>query len=127
MDLFDLGQKLRIPGDEKFAGGGYPHGLKGEEIPVTARIFAVSDVFDALTSRRPYKKPFTFEEAMDILAQERGKHFDPAVLDAFGKLARALFDRYAGHDGTDLRDELAAVVSKYFSAGMETLEYKAGS
>ncbi len=108
---------------EKFAGGGYPHGLKDKEIPVTARIFAVSDVFDALTSRRPYKKPFTFEEAMDILERERGKHFDPAVVDAFGKLARALFDRYAGHEGADLQEELAAVVSKYFSAGMEVLQY----
>ena len=49
---------------EKFAGGGYPRGLKGEEIPVTARIFAVSDVFDALTSHRPYKKPLTFEATM---------------------------------------------------------------
>ncbi len=108
---------------EKFAGGGYPHGLKGEEIPMMARIFAVSDVFDALTSRRPYKKPFTFEEAMNILEKERGRHFDPTVLDAFGKLARALFDRYAGHEGADLQEELAAVVSKYFSAGMEVLQY----
>ena len=112
---------------EKFAGGGYPRGLKGEEIPVTARIFAVSDVFDALTSHRPYKKPFTFEETMGILEQDRGKHFDPTVLDAFGKLARALFDRYAGHEGSDLKDELSAVVSRYFSAGMETLQYKEGS
>jgi len=109
---------------EKFAGGGYPHGLKGGEIPMTARIFAVSDVFDALTSHRPYKKPLSFEETMDILELDRGKHFDPAVLDAFGKVARELYDRYAGHEGGDLRDELAAVVMTYFSAGMETLRYE---
>jgi len=112
---------------EKFAGGGYPQGLQGASIPVTARIFAVSDVFDALTSHRPYKKPLTFEETMDILEQDRGKHFDPAVLDAFGKIARALYDRYAGHEGADLKEELAAVVANYFSAGMETLSYGEGA
>ena len=112
---------------EKYAGGGYPHGLKGDDIPVTARIFAVSDVFDALTSHRPYKKPLTFEETMDILEQDRGKHFDPGVLDAFGRHARELYDRYAGHEGADLKDELAAVVMKYFSAGMETLQYGEGA
>jgi HD-GYP domain-containing protein (c-di-GMP phosphodiesterase class II) len=111
---------------EQFAGGGYPHGLKGEDIPITARIFAVSDVFDALTSHRPYKKPLTFEETMVILQRDRGKHFDPAVLDAFDKIARPLFDRYAGHEGADLKDELAAVVMKYFSAGIETLHYGGG-
>ena len=109
---------------EKYAGGGYPRGLKGGEIPVTARIFAVSDVFDALTSHRPYKKPLSFEETMDILDQDSGKHFDPVVLDAFGKLARDLYDRYADHEGDDLREELAAVVMTYFSAGMETLRYE---
>jgi HD-GYP domain-containing protein (c-di-GMP phosphodiesterase class II) len=108
---------------EKYAGGGYPHDLKGGDIPVTARIFAVSDVFDALTSHRPYKKPLTFEETMGILEQDRGKHFDPTVLDAFGKIARELYGRYAGHEGDDLREELAAVVMTYFSAGMETLRY----
>ncbi len=108
---------------EKFAGGGYPHGLKGEEIPITARIFAVSDVFDALTSQRPYKKPLTFEEAMKIIELDRGKHFDPAVLDAFGKVARELYDRYAGHEGRDLQEELASVLTAYFSAGLETLRY----
>ena len=108
---------------EKFAGGGYPNDLKGEDIPTSARIFAVADVFDALTSHRPYKKPLTFVEAMDMLEQDRGKHFDPAALDAFGKIARVLFDRYAGHEGADLKDELAVMVTKYFSAGMETLHY----
>jgi HD-GYP domain-containing protein (c-di-GMP phosphodiesterase class II) len=112
---------------EKYAGGGYPHGLKGESIPITARIFAVSDVFDALTSHRPYNEPLTFEETLDILEQDRHKHFDPKVLDAFRKIARELYDRYAGHEGEDLKDELAEVVTKYFSAGMETLRYGEGS
>jgi HD-GYP domain-containing protein (c-di-GMP phosphodiesterase class II) len=63
---------------EKFAGKGYPHGPKGPEIPITARIFAVSDVFDALTSHRPYKKPLSFDETMSILELDRHKHFDPS-------------------------------------------------
>lgn len=108
---------------EKYAGGGYPRGIKGEEIPITARIFAVSDVFDALTSHRPYKKPFSFEETMSILRQDSGTHFDPKVIDAFGAVARELYDRYAGHEGADLKDELNAVVTRYYSAGMETLSY----
>jgi len=60
---------------------------------------------------------------MEILELDRGKHFDPSVIDAFGKVARELYDRYAGHEGVDLKDELAVVVTKYFSAGMETLQY----
>jgi HD-GYP domain-containing protein (c-di-GMP phosphodiesterase class II) len=108
---------------EKYAGGGYPQGLKGHDIPGTARIFAVSDVFDALTSRRPYKKPLSFEEALSVLERDRGTHFDPEVLDAFSAIARELYDRYAGREGEVLRGELASVVQKYFSAGMETLQY----
>ncbi len=118
------GQAVVAYHHEKFAGGGYPRGLKGTEIPITARIFAVSDVFDALTSHRPYKKPLSFDETMSILELDRLKHFDPSVLDAFSKVARGLYDRYAGHEGADLTDELDAVVRKYFSAGMDTLHYE---
>jgi len=108
---------------EKYGGGGYPHNLRGEDIPIAARIFAVADVFDALTSARPYKKPLDFDEAMDLLEQGRGGHFDPAVLNAFAKIARDLHERYAGREGEDLRNELAALVEEYFSAGIETLRY----
>jgi HD-GYP domain-containing protein (c-di-GMP phosphodiesterase class II) len=108
---------------EKYGGGGYPHNLRGEDIPIAARIFAVADVFDALTSARPYKKPLAFDETMDLLEQGRGGHFDPAVLNAFAKIARRLYDRYAGREGEDLRNELAALVEEYFSAGIETLRY----
>lgn len=108
---------------EKYGGGGYPHNLRGEDIPIAARIFAVADVFDALTSERPYKKPLGFEDAMELLERGRGSHFDPAVLDAFGTTARGLYDRYAGRGGESLRQELTALVAEYFSAGMETLRY----
>lgn len=68
---------------EKWDGSGYPHGLSGEEIPIEGRIVAVADVFDALSSSRPYKEAFPISKCIEILEQGRGKHFDPAVLDAF--------------------------------------------
>ena len=68
---------------ERWDGKGYPTGLKGEEIHLSARIMAVADVFDALVSRRSYKAPFPFEKAMDIIREEAGTHFDPDVAAAF--------------------------------------------
>lgn len=68
---------------EKWDGSGYPTGLAGEDIPLSARVMAVADVFDALVSKRSYKKPFSFEEAMQIITDGSGKHFDPLVVDAF--------------------------------------------
>ncbi|MEW6585099.1 MAG: HD-GYP domain-containing protein [Nitrospirota bacterium] len=108
---------------EKYRGGGYPDNIHGEQIPVTARVFAIADVFDALTAARPYKNPLGFEEAMEILKEGRGKHFDSKLLDVFGTIAPDLYARYAGHEGDDLRRELVRVVEKYFSAGLEVLRY----
>ena len=68
---------------EKWNGKGYPYGLSGEDIPLSARIMAVADVFDALVSVRCYKKAFSFEEAINIIKKEAGTHFDPKVADAF--------------------------------------------
>lgn len=68
---------------EKWDGSGYPEGLAGRTIPLAARMMAVADVYDALRSKRPYKNAFSHEEAMDIVKQGRGSHFDPQVIDAF--------------------------------------------
>ncbi len=68
---------------EKFDGSGYYHGYSGEDIHIYGRITAIADVFDALTSQRPYKKPWSFEEAIAFLAQESGKHFDPRLVSLF--------------------------------------------
>lgn len=68
---------------EKYDGSGYPRGLKGKEIPLFGRIVAVADVFDALTSARPYKKPWSVDDAVAFLQEGRGKHFDPDCVDAF--------------------------------------------
>ncbi len=68
---------------EKWNGCGYPSGLSGEEIPLSARVMAVADVFDALVSKRCYKEPFSFEKAMSIIKESAGSHFDPKVVEAF--------------------------------------------
>ena len=74
---------------EKWDGSGYPRGLKGEEIPLSARLFAVVDVWDALTSDRPYRKAWSHEEALKYIKEQAGVHFDPAVV----KLFLVLFDQ----------------------------------
>jgi ribonuclease P protein subunit RPR2 len=71
---------------ERWDGSGYPDGLAGEEIPLTARVFAVADVFDALTTDRPYRPALSFEEAHAMIVAESGSHFDPAVVDAFRRI-----------------------------------------
>ncbi|MBR5943966.1 MAG: HD domain-containing protein, partial [Lachnospiraceae bacterium] len=82
---------------EKWDGTGYPKGLKGEEIPLSARVMAVADVFDALVSKRSYKEPFPFEKAVDIIKEGSGKHFDPTVVQVFTDAldkAKAIADEY---------------------------------
>ena len=64
-------------------GSGYPKGLQGEEIPVAARIAAISDVFDALLSARPYKEPWPLAKALALMKEESGSHFDPVLIDVF--------------------------------------------
>ncbi|MBW9087878.1 HD domain-containing protein [Rhizobium wenxiniae] len=72
---------------EKWDGTGYPRGLKGEDIPLAGRIMAVADVYDALVSERVYKPAMSHNEAVSIITEESGKHFDPAVVAAFGDVA----------------------------------------
>ncbi len=84
-DIPYLRNALEIPylHHEKWDGSGYPHGLKGEDIPLAARIFAVIDVWDALISERPYKRPWTEEESIRYIKAQSGKHFDPTIVSAF--------------------------------------------
>ena len=72
---------------EKWNGTGYPRGLKEEEIPLEGRIMAVADVYDALVSERPYKKPFTHEQAVEIIKEGSGAHFDPKIVEVFLSVA----------------------------------------
>jgi len=68
---------------EKWDGSGYPQGLKGDEIPLSGRLMAIADVYDALTCKRVYKKAFTHEKSVEIITEGKGKHFDPDLFECF--------------------------------------------
>ena len=106
---------------EKYDGTGYTRGIAGPDIPLLARIFAIADVFDALTSRRPYKEPFGFDETMEILMQQRGSHFEPELLDAFCRIAKPLYAEYGNRDDEKPRRDLEKIVARYFSVDLATL------
>jgi putative two-component system response regulator len=82
-DLMRMAREIALTHHEKWDGSGYPEGLSGEGIPMAGRIAALADVFDALTSKRPYKKAWKVEEATAFIEDNRGKHFDPMLVDAF--------------------------------------------
>ncbi|MCG6349741.1 HD-GYP domain-containing protein [Vibrio fluvialis] len=82
-ELIRMARRISLTHHEKWDGSGYPAGLKGEEIPLEGRIVAICDVFDALLSTRPYKRPWSMEEVVTYLRDNRGKHFDPQLLDIF--------------------------------------------
>lgn len=84
-DLLRLAETIALTHHEKWNGQGYPAGLKGDEIPLSGRIVAVCDVFDALTSERPYKKAWEVDRALEVLRSDSGTHFDPACVQAFLK------------------------------------------
>ena len=81
--MLELARQIALTHHEKYDGSGYPRGLRGEEIPLAGRIVAIADVFDALTSKRPYKRAWTEEEALTFLREQKGRHFDPALVDLF--------------------------------------------
>ncbi|KLO22713.1 divalent ion tolerance protein CutA [Marinitoga sp. 1197] len=81
--FFDLASRIALYHHEKYDGSGYPYGLKGKEIPIEGRIVAICDVFDALVSERPYKKAFSIEKSIEIIIEEKGKHFDPEIVEIF--------------------------------------------
>lgn len=83
--MFVVGIEIAGSHHERWDGGGYPEGLSGQEIPLSARIVTLADVLDALTTRRPYKEPFPFEEAVAIIRKGEGSHFDPVVVQSFLK------------------------------------------
>ena len=82
-EILKIAAQIALSHHEKWNGKGYPQGLSGNEIPLFGRIVGLADVFDALTSRRPYKDPFPAEVAFEIIRGDRGKHFDPDMVDVF--------------------------------------------
>jgi putative two-component system response regulator len=96
--------ELALSHHEKWDGTGYPNGLKGEDIPISGRIVAIADVFDALTSKRPYKKPWPVEEAVDYIRNNSGIQFDPHLVDIFEELLPQIIEKnqkYADFFGED--------------------------
>ena len=105
-----LGEVIALTHHEKWDGSGYPNGLKGSKIPLVGRIVAIADVFDALTTRRPYKEPFSLEKSYAIIQESKGNHFDPDVVDAF----------------FTIEDEILAIKEKYQDEGKSLLYQRAG-
>ena len=100
---------------EKWDGSGYPKGLRCEAIPLGARIFAVADVFDALRSERPYKKPMSFAESISIIQKDSGSHFDASVVKAFLTIATDIQERLAECDEAACQALLQAKIREHFA------------
>ena len=101
VEFLSVAKEIAYGHQEKWDGSGYPEGLKGESIPVSARIMAVADVYDALISRRVYKDSMSHERAITIIAEGKGSHFDPDMVDAFLSIQdeiRAIAARHADSD-----------------------------
>lgn len=99
---------------EKYDGTGYPAGLAGDGIPLAARIFAIVDVFDALTSKRPYKAAFSFDESLDIIRNDRGRHFDPVLVDHFDRIAAEIYRQLNALSDEAVQERLRQTTASYF-------------
>jgi hypothetical protein len=110
--ILDLAATIALSHHEKWDGSGYPRGVKGEAIPIEGRIVAIADVFDALTSDRVYRKAFAVEEAVTMMREERGRHFDPVLLDAFLEVL--------GSSGPDAREHVRANPAEVADGALET-------
>lgn len=109
VDFLRVAKEIAYGHHEKWDGSGYPQGLVGEAIPLSARLMAVADVYDALISRRVYKEGMPHQQAAEIIAQGRGSHFDPDVVDAFFQIEQtfvAIAQRYLDSD-QDLKAKAA--------------------
>ncbi|MBF0424290.1 MAG: response regulator [Magnetococcales bacterium] len=104
--LLETARQVALTHHEKWDGTGYPRGLAGNDIPIVGRITAVADVFDALTSTRPYKAPWSLERTLDWMQGERGRHFDPALIDYFVQNLHEImkiYERWKEQDEPDPR------------------------
>ncbi|MDX1295574.1 MAG: response regulator [Sulfurimonadaceae bacterium] len=106
-DFLEVAKEIAGSHHEKWDGTGYPRGTRGEDIPLSARLMALSDVYDALISRRTYKDPVSHSKVVEIITNERGKHFDPDIVDAFLELQEEF--RMIGLQFADNDDERNAL------------------
>jgi methanogenic corrinoid protein MtbC1 len=110
--ILEMAATIALSHQEKWDGTGYPRGLKGEAIPIEGRIVAIADVFDALTSDRVYRKAFPVDEAVKIMREQRGRHFDPVLLDAFMEVLES--------SGTDARAQVRSNPDALAESALET-------
>jgi len=103
---------------ERWDGSGYPRGLKGESIPLAARIFTVADVFDALISKRPYKEPFDYQISLAVIDDGTGTHFDPQVVEAFKPISKALYEDLMALNEVDLEKRLDEAIDHYLKISL---------
>lgn len=106
VEFLTFAKEIAYSHQEKWDGSGYPEGLSGDDIPISARLMAVADVYDALISRRVYKESMSHEQAVRIITEGRGTHFDPDIVDAFLKL----------------KDEFRAIAARFFDSDEEMQE-----
>jgi len=104
---------------EQFGGNGYPMGLKGQSIPVGARIFAIADVFDALTSRRPYKDSLPYPSAINLIKEKCGINFDPDLVNVFVSIIGPIYKEINNSDNKILHHKMEIIINKYFSKKSE--------
>jgi len=90
--LLKVAKSVSLTHHEKWDGTGYPKGLAGEDIPIEGRICAIADVFDALTSKRPYKDAWSIEKTVDFLQSQKGKHFEPKLVDLMLEIMPKILD-----------------------------------
>lgn len=108
--LIHIAQKIAIAHHEKWDGSGYPLGLKGEDIPLWGRIAAIADVFDALSTKRPYKEAWSAEDSFAEIERIKGTHLDPQLVDAFLKVKNRILvikDKFVDHADHSLSEQLA--------------------
>ncbi len=96
-ELLKMARIIALSHHEKWDGSGYPYGLRGDEIPLVARIVAIADVFDALTSKRPYKEAWSIDDALDYIENQAGEHFDPGLTPLLRENLGAVMEIYRAH------------------------------
>ena len=99
---------------ERFDGNGYPYKVSGEDIPIIARMFAIVDVFDAITSERQYKDAKSYEDTMTYLISAKGKHFDAVLVDKFIDISRMLHENYANRNDDTIVAEANRILNVYY-------------
>lgn len=117
-DFIKMGEAIAMSHHERWDGSGYPNGLKGKEIPIVGRIAAIADMFDTLTSKRPYEEAISAEKAFEMIMEDRGKRFDPDVVDAFFAVKDKILTIKENYDDDNQKafdiPELKSLLQQYY-------------